>query len=106
MPLGAHIAPLFMIGQRRLSAGDGRPRRVLRQLRVQRNVGRLLGGGFGCVDDGMHRALRHADGAVDAARRVNDHKVRALDKAIHRTHGDAVGVFALDTGFGNDKRHA
>ena len=57
------------------------------------------------VVDRAHRAFGDADGAVDAFVRVDDEEVRALAKRIDGAHVDAVGVLAVDAGFGDDEGH-
>src|SRR5690606_18305827 len=57
-------------------------------------------------EDGVGRAFRDTDRAVDALVRVDYQKVRALTEAGDGTDVDAVGEFALDAVFGNDVGHA
>src|SRR5690606_3187825 len=53
----------------------------------------------------VHRALRLAQGAVDAFLGVDHEEIGPLVEAVHRAHLDAVGVLALDAVLGDDKRH-
>ena len=56
--------------------------------------------------DGIYRAFRLAQGAVNAFVRVNDEEIGPFVKTIDRAHLHAVCVFALDTLFANNKSHA
>ena len=56
--------------------------------------------------DGFSRALRHAHAAIDAFIRMDDEHIIAFVEAIHRTHFDAIHVFAFDAIIGDDKSHA
>jgi hypothetical protein len=55
--------------------------------------------------DGLGRALRFAQGAVDAFLGVDHQEVRAFVKTVHRADFDAVGVFALDAVVQDDIGH-
>ncbi|EGK71139.1 hypothetical protein METUNv1_02526 [Methyloversatilis universalis FAM5] len=66
---------------------------------------RLIGRHVVLGEDGLGRAFRHAQRAVDALVRIDHQEVRAFAEAIDRAHIDAVGVLALDTGFGDDVSH-
>jgi hypothetical protein len=55
--------------------------------------------------DGVDRALGNANSAVNAFIRINGQKIGAFTKTINRAHIDTVGVFALDTGFGDNMGH-
>src|SRR5215212_5984030 len=52
--------------------------------------------------DGLGRAFRLADSAIDALVGMNDEHVLALVEAIDRTHLDTVHVLALDAVLGDD----
>jgi hypothetical protein len=56
-------------------------------------------------EDGVGWALRNAHGAVNAFIGVDGQKVRTFAKAIDGANIHTVGVFALDTGFGDNVRH-
>ena len=56
--------------------------------------------------DGLGRAFRFADAAIDTFIRVNDEHILTLVEAVHRANLDAVHVLALDAGFGDDIGHA
>lgn len=60
---------------------------------------------LGFRQNGFRRAFRLADATVDAFIRIDDEHILALVETVHRADFDAVGVFAFDTGFGNDKSH-
>src|SRR6185437_9683142 len=55
--------------------------------------------------DGLGRAFRLANTAVDAFVRVDDQHVLADIEAVDRTHLDAIHVLAADTGFGDHIGH-
>lgn len=94
-----------MAGQGRFGLRDGLPSGQLGQSGVEVfEVGQGRGQ-VGGVVDGADRAFRHAHGAIDAAVRIDGQEVRAFDEAVHRTDADAIGVFALDTGIGDDEGH-
>jgi len=82
---------------------DVRP--LARQIGVQRRVGRPLVRKIILGEDGLGRANGLASTAVDAFVRMDDEKVRDLIEAVHRAHGDAIGVFAGDARLRNDERH-
>ena len=65
----------------------------------------LLQTGLGVGYDGFSRALRHAHAAIDAFIRMDDEHIIAFVEAIHRTHFDAIHVFAFDAIIGDDKSH-
>ena len=56
--------------------------------------------------NGVNRAFRFADAAVDAFVRMDDEHVLALVEAINRTDLNAIGVFALNAFFVHDIGHA
>jgi len=55
--------------------------------------------------NGVHRAFRLANPAIDALVRMDHEHILALVKAVYGTDLDAVSVFALDTDFGDDVSH-
>jgi hypothetical protein len=64
--------------------------------------------GFGHVvlgEDGLDRALGHAQRAVDALVGIDHQEIGALAETVDRTDIHAVGVLALDTGFGHHVSH-
>jgi hypothetical protein len=65
----------------------------------------LVGGQVFLGIDGIHGAFWDAHGAVNALIGVDGQEVGAFAKAIHRANVHTVGVFALDTGFGNNVGH-
>jgi hypothetical protein len=65
----------------------------------------LVGGQVFFGKDGVDWALGNAHGAVDALIGVDGQEVGAFAKAIHGANVHTVGVFALDTGFGNNVGH-
>src|SRR3546814_12018242 len=50
--------------------------------------------------DRAYRAFGHAQGAVDAAFRVDDEEIRALVETVHQANLDAGGVLADGESFG------
>src|SRR5690606_28480432 len=95
--------PLGGIGQRFLAHGDHRPGPG--QLGVERDEALLAGGDVVLGVDRICRALRLAEGAVDALVRIDHQEVLAFVETVHRAHLDAVGVLALDAVLGDDERH-
>ena len=55
--------------------------------------------------DGVHRAFRLANPAIDAFVGVNHQHIGALVEAVHGADLDAVGIFAFDADFGDDVSH-
>jgi hypothetical protein len=56
--------------------------------------------------DGLDGTFGLTQRAIDALVRVDNKKIRAFVKTIHGTNLNAIGEFALDTGFGDHERHA
>jgi hypothetical protein len=52
------------------------------------------------------RTFGLAQCAVDTLFGIDNKKIRAFVEAVHGADLDAVGQFALDAGFGDDKSHA
>lgn len=94
-----------MIGHGLLDGGDSAPAGVVGQSSIQLNEMGLIWRDIGVADDGADRAFGNADGAVYAFVRVDDEEVRAFHEAVHGADCNAVGVLALNTGFGDDIRH-
>jgi hypothetical protein len=65
----------------------------------------LIGRNVFFGEDGIDRAFGDAHGAVDAFIGVDGQEVGAFAEAVHRANVHTVGVFALDTGFGNNVGH-
>jgi hypothetical protein len=55
--------------------------------------------------DGIDGALRDADRTVNALIGIDDQKIRSFTEAVDRADIDAVGVAALDAGFGDNVGH-
>ena len=55
--------------------------------------------------NGIDRAFRYADCAVNALIRVDCEEVRAFAEAVYRAYIYAVGVTAADAGFGHNVGH-
>src|SRR4029453_6688736 len=103
LALDLHLFPLVRIGRRRLALDDWLP--DLRELGVERGELRLIGRDVVLREDRLHRALGHAQRAVDALIRIDDQEVRPFAEAIDRADVDAVGILAADAGFGDDVSH-
>jgi hypothetical protein len=56
----------------------------------------LLQSGFGIRFDGVDRALRFTDTAIDAFIRMDDQHVLAFVETVDRAYFDAIGIFASD----------
>jgi len=89
------------IGGRRLLGRDVGPSLGILSVDVEPTIEARLGVRL----DGVDRAFRLADPAVDALVGMNDEHVLALVEAVHRTDFDAIGVFALDANFSDDVGH-
>jgi hypothetical protein len=55
--------------------------------------------------DGLGRTFGHAQGTVDALLWIDDKEIRPFVETIHGADIDAIGVFALDAGFGDNVSH-
>jgi hypothetical protein len=55
--------------------------------------------------DRFDRALRKASITIDACVRIDQEFVRQFVKSLDRAHGGTIGVFTVDTRFGNDVCH-
>ena len=86
-----------------LHAGNGGP--VVAELGVERDELPLVIGHIFLGVDGIDGALRDADRTVNALIRIDDQKIGALAEAVDRADIDAVGVAALDAGFGDNVGH-
>src|SRR3546814_13755825 len=80
-------------------------RPLRRELGVDREEVLLAARDIALWIDRAYRAFGHAQGAVDAAFRVDDEEIRALVETVHRAHFDAVGVLAVDAVYGDDVGH-
>src|SRR5581483_2623145 len=97
------VLPLLRVGQRIFLIRDGRA--SARHFGVDLDEVQLIPRQVYVSVDRIDGAFWNAHGAVDAFVGVDDQHVRPLFEAIHRADVDAVGVFALDAGFGNDVGH-
>src|SRR6267154_1272177 len=98
-----HLRPLLGVRRGGLALDDGFP--DLGELGVDGNPFALRGRDIVLGEDRFDRALRNAQGAVDALLGVDHQYVGALAKAVDRAHVDAVGVLALDAALGDDVCH-
>ena len=103
MRLVFYLRPVIRIDGRGFSFNDGLP--ALGELGVDRNELALILRYIILGKDRFHRALGHAQGAINAFVRVDDQHVRPLAETIHRANIDAIGIFALDAGFGHNVSH-
>jgi len=101
--LASLAVPLFSVRQGILALGDVWP--DFRQFGVQLDEVLHPGRDFVFREDGLRRAFRLAQCAVNALVRVDDQEVRAFVEAVHRTDFHAVGVFAFDAVVGDDEGH-
>jgi hypothetical protein len=98
------VLPLIGVRQGGFSLGDAGPAN-LRQLCIQSgHVLLTLRHVFFCIN-GVDGALRNANRAVNALIRVDGQEVRAFTKTVNWTNIYTVGVFASDTGFGDNVGH-
>src|SRR3990167_3165121 len=98
-----HTVPFFRVGQVFFLLGDVRP--GFRQFGVEFDEFLLVGGNLVLRVNGIGGAFRLAQGAVDALVWVDDQEIGAFVEAVNRAYFNAVGVFALDAVFGNNKGH-
>src|SRR5256885_6852616 len=89
-----HFSPLVGIGGGGLALDDGLP--LLGELGVEGGEIALRIRDIVLGEDGLDRAFRDAQGAIDALVRIDDQHVGSLAKAVHRADIDAIGVLALD----------
>ena len=89
------------VGGRWLLGRDVGPSFGILAVDVEPTIKARLGVGL----DGVDRAFRLADPAIDALVGMNDEHILALVEAVHRAHFDAIGVFALDANFSDDVSH-
>jgi len=87
----------------RLHTGDGGP--VVAEFGIERDKLPLIIWHVFFGVDGIDGALRDADRTVNALIRIDDQKIWALAEAVDRADIDAVGVAALDAGFGDNVGH-
>ena len=65
----------------------------------------FLGVGLGIGNDGLDRAFRFADAAIDTLVRVDHQHILALVEAIHRANFNTVHQFALDAALDDNIGH-
>src|SRR4029078_5618695 len=65
----------------------------------------MLGSRFGIRNDGIHRAFRFTDPAIDAFVGVDDQHVLAFVEAVDRADLDAIHILAADAGLGHHVSH-
>src|SRR3546814_19770973 len=98
LQLVRHAVPLLRIGQGRLLVVNHRPLR--RELGVDREEVLLAARDIVLWIDRAYRAFGHAQGAVDAAFRVDDEEIPDLVETVHRPHFEAAAWLAVYAVFG------
>ena len=84
----------------------GNDRTLRRQFGVERCVVLPFGRKIVFVEDGFDRTLRDARFAVDALIGMNIEHRLALVETLYGANHNTVGVFAVETGFGNNVGHS
>ena len=97
------LAPVVGVGRRLARLGDDGP--ILRQFGVKFQELFLTGRNLVFGNDGIDRAFRLAQRAIDAFLRIDHEHVRALVEAIHGADFHAVHQFALDAAFQYQEGH-
>jgi len=98
-----YSVPDVRVGGRYLLARYIGPGRRIFAIEVEPGRG---GGGVGIREDCFRWTFRDADAAVNALVGMDDEHVLAFVEAVHRTHFDAVHIFALDAIVRDDVSHA
>ena len=96
-------APLVCIGRGRFLAAYFRP--FARQVCINLEELQLILGNVFFWHDGIDRAFRHTQSAIDTLFRVNYQKIRALVETFNRADFHAIGVFTFNAVFKDDERH-
>lgn len=89
----------------RLAFGDALPTGFLCELDVEFDHVLLIRRHIFFGVNRVHRAFRNAHGAVDAFIGIDGQKIGAFPEAVNRANIHTVGVFAFDTGFGDNVGH-
>ena len=98
-----NIFPFFSIWKSCFGLGNRGPRR--REFSIEFDEGLLIARNIIFSINGIYWALWDAYCAVNALVRINDQKIGTFAEAVDWANIDAVGVFAADTGFGNNVSH-
>ena len=98
------VFPVVSVSQRCLTLGDAGPADA-GEFHIQSHHMLLVGGNVFFGVNGVDRALGDTNGTVDALIGVDGEEIRAFAETVHRANIHAVGVFASDTGFGNNVGH-
>ena len=96
-------APLVCVGRGRFLAANFRP--FACQVCVNLEELQLIFGDVFFWHDGVDRAFRHTQGAIDALFGVDYQKIRTLVETFNRADFHAIGVFTFDAVFKDDERH-
>ncbi len=91
--------PVGGIGRRILADIDHRPLQA--ELGIERDEFFLAGGHVIFGKDRICRAFGLTQSAIDAFLGVDDQKIGPFVETVYRADIDTVGIFALDTVFGN-----
>jgi hypothetical protein len=97
------VFPFLGVVRRLLHRRDHRP--LLREALVDLQELLLIGWKFILGVNGIHRAFRFAERAVDALLGVDRQEVRPLVEAVDRANLDAIRVFATNAALGHHVRH-
>jgi hypothetical protein len=103
--LASFVFPLLGIGHGGFALGDAFPAGQECQFCVQLSHVLLVRRQIFLGIDRVDGAFGNAHGAIDALIGIDGQEVRAFAEAVHRANVHAVGVLALDTGFGNNMGH-
>jgi hypothetical protein len=99
IPFVLDLCPLVGIGRTFLLFDDRRP--LLREIGIDLDEGALVLGDVVLGVDRLHRTFCDAQCAIDTLVGIDGEEVRSLAEAINRAYVDAIGVLALDAGFGH-----
>jgi hypothetical protein len=99
------VFPFVGVRQRGLALGNALPARQFGQFSIEFNHMLLVFGSIFFRINGIGRAFWNADRAIDTFIGVNNQKIRAFAEAVNGANIHTVGIFALDTGFGDDMGH-
>jgi hypothetical protein len=97
------VFPLLRFGQCCLGLRNRRP--GARKVDVDLDEVHLIGRHVFLGEDGVHRALGHANGAIDALVGVDDQEIWAFPETIYRAYINAIGVATADARFGDNVGH-
>jgi hypothetical protein len=102
--LAGLVFPIICVRQRGFALGDARPADA-GEFYIQSHHVLLVGRYVFFGVNGVDRALWDAHSAINALIGVDGEEIRAFAETVYRANIHAVGVFATDTGFGNNVGH-